>query len=137
MDIRLQISSELERISYVLNFQSSNYLCELITAMWEWLPKYSSVLPVSVSKLSRACHAGQEILMERDGIFSGSSLGNGEKVDQPLVALVLPLMHYTDSQKIQLTKIHAKNKSKNWKRQKGPEDWENVVKKSGKKVMYM
>lgn len=113
MDIRLQISSELERVSYVLNFQSSHYLCELITAMWEWLPKYSSVLPVSVSKLSRACHAGQEILLERDGIFSESSLGNGEKVNQALVALVLPLIDYTDSQKIQLTKIHAKNKSKN------------------------
>lgn len=110
MDIRLQLPSELERISYVLNVQSSNYLCELITAMWEWMPKYSSDLSMSVWKVSRACEAGQEILLERDGFFSGSFLGDGAKVDQPLVALVLLLMDYMDSQ---LRKIHAKNKKKN------------------------
>ena len=45
-------------------------------------------------------------------------------------------MGYKDSQKIQLRKIHAKNKNKNWKRQEGPEDQEKIVKKPGKKVMY-
>jgi len=63
--------------------------------------------------LSRACQAGQEILLERDGFFSGSSLGNGAKVDQPLIALALLQTGYMDGQMIQLRRIRAKNKNKN------------------------
>lgn len=66
MDIKLQISSELERISYILNVQSSKYLCELITTMWEWMSKHPFDLPLSVRKSLRTCQAGQETLLERE-----------------------------------------------------------------------
>lgn len=66
-------------------------------------------------------------------VFLWELSGQWGKGWSTLVALVLLLMDCMDSQKIQLRKMYAKNKNKNWKRQEGPEDQEKIVKKPGKK----
>lgn len=88
---------------------------------------------MSVWRLSKACQAGQEILLEKDDFFfffpSGSSPGNGARVDQPLVDLALILIDYTDSQKIQLRKKtkqkHAKIRIKVEKTGRAWGSWED------------
>lgn len=76
MDVKLQFSSDLERI-YVLHVQPSNCLCDLITALWQRMPKYTSDLPQEPPKL------GKNFCLKEIGFPLGALWSIGQRCVNP------------------------------------------------------